>query len=69
MPSKTSVLTIRSFGTISRYSPWKPTSKPPFAVITYRHVPPTRRSISASVTSPRCPLHQRLTSSGVVHAL
>src|SRR5206468_8110932 len=51
------------------YSPWKATSKPPLATITYRHVPPTRRSISASVTSPRSPLHQRLTSSGVVHAL
>ena len=33
-PSYTSVETIRSFGTISRYSPWKPTSNPPsFATI------------------------------------
>src|SRR5438445_13123451 len=32
-------------------------------------MPPTRRSISAIVTSPRFACHQRLTSSGVVHAL
>src|SRR6476659_7006448 len=31
-------------------------------------MPPTRRSISASVTSPLFACHQRLTSSGVVHA-
>src|SRR5712691_12390192 len=31
-------------------------------------MPPTRRSISAIVTSPRFACHQRLTSSGVVHA-
>src|SRR3954469_12682137 len=31
-------------------------------------MPPTCRSISATVISPRCPLHHRLTSSGVVHA-
>src|SRR4051794_6692954 len=30
-------------------------------------MPPTRRSISATVISPRRPLHHRLTSSGVVH--
>src|SRR5215217_2415059 len=69
MPSYTSVETIRSFGTISRYSPWKATSDPPSVTITYRHAPPTRRSISAIVISPRFPLHQRLMSSGVVHAL
>src|SRR5215217_6496580 len=69
MPSYTSVETIRSFGTISRYSPWKATSNPPSVTITYRHMPPTRRSISATFISPRWPLHQRLTSSGVVHAL
>src|ERR671911_373375 len=69
MPSKTSVVTIRSFGTISRYSPWKPTSTPSQITITYRHTPPTRRSISATVTSPRFAFHQRVTSSGVVHAL
>ena len=69
MPSKTSVDTIRSFGTISRYSPWKPTSIPPSAIITQRHVPPTRRSISAIVTSPRFAFHHRFTSSGVVQAL
>jgi hypothetical protein len=34
MPSKISVETRRSFGTISRYSPWKPTSNPPSATIT-----------------------------------
>src|SRR5215203_1695137 len=68
-PSYTSVETIRLFGTISRYSPWKATSKPSSVTITYRHAPPTRRSISAIVISPRFPLHQRLTSSGVVHAL
>ena len=34
MPSKTSVETIRSSGTISRYSPWKATSNSPCAVIT-----------------------------------
>src|SRR6266568_6386938 len=60
---------MRSFGTISRYSPWKPTSKPSSVTITYRQAPPTRRSISAIVTSPRFACHQRLTSSGVVHAL
>src|SRR5918997_5169836 len=60
---------MRSFGAISRYSPWKATSNPPSVTITYRHAPPTRRSISAIVISPRFPLHQRLTSSGVVHAL
>src|SRR6266540_2283511 len=54
---------------ISRYSPWKPTSNPSSAIMTYRHVPPTRRSISTMVTSPRLACHQRLTSSGVVHAL
>src|ERR1700704_5682458 len=37
--------------------------------LTYRHAPPTRRSISAIVTRPRFACHQRLTSSGVVHAL
>src|SRR6476661_4356799 len=31
-------------------------------------MPPTRRSISASVTSPLFACHQRLTSSGAVHA-
>src|SRR5712691_5302521 len=31
-------------------------------------MPPTRRSISALFTSPRFACHQRLTSSGVVHA-
>src|SRR5829696_3905486 len=42
---------------------------PSSVTITHRHAPPTRRSISAIVISPRFPLHQRLTSSGVVHAL
>ena len=69
MPSKTSVETIRSFGTSSRYSPWKPTSSPSSVIMTERHLPPTRRSISAIVTSPRFAFHQRFTSSGVVHAL
>src|SRR5918994_608761 len=69
MPSKTSVATIRSFGTISRYSPWKAASNPSSVTITYRQVPPTRRSTSATVTSPRFPLHQRPTNSGSVHAL
>ena len=67
-PSNTSVYTSRSSGTTSRYWPWKATSPPPSAAITYRHLPPTRRSISATVTWPRFPLHQRLTSSGVVQA-
>src|SRR5919106_5597881 len=31
-------------------------------------MPPTRRSMSAIFISPRCPAHQRMTSSGVVHA-
>src|SRR5215217_7723523 len=53
----------------SRYSPWKATSVPLLATIAYRQRPPTRRSISASVISPCFPLHQRLTSSGVVQAL
>src|ERR1700680_190346 len=69
MASKISIDTTRSFGMTSRYSPWKATSNPPFAIITYRHLPPTRRSTSAIVTSPRSPAHQRLISSGVVHAL
>ena len=34
IPSKTSVETIRSFGTISRYSPWNPTSMPSSVTIT-----------------------------------
>src|SRR5262249_32461900 len=38
------------------------------ATITCRHLPPTRRSISTTVTSPRFACHQRSTSSGVVHA-
>src|SRR5919198_305894 len=63
-----SVETIRSFGTISRYSPWKPTSVPSSVTITERHLPPTRRSISAIVASPRFACHHCLTSSGVVHA-
>jgi transposase len=66
--SKTWVVTIRSLGTISRYWPWKATSTPPAATITYRHLPPTRRSISTVVVSPWRPLHQRLTSAGVVQA-
>src|ERR671916_2632953 len=60
---------MRSLGTISRYSPWKATSNPPSVTIAHRHRPPTRRSISATVTSPRSPAHQRLTNSGSVHAL
>src|ERR1700745_3342462 len=36
--------------------------------ITWRQRPPTRRSISTTVTSPRLACHQRATSSGVVHA-
>src|SRR5918996_2111155 len=60
---------MRSFGTISRYSPWKPTSDPSSVTLTYRHLPPTRRSIWALVTSPRFACHHRFTSSGVVTAL
>src|SRR5881397_1639714 len=60
---------MRSLGTTSRYSPWKPTSNPSSVTMTERHLPPTRRSISTTVTSPRFACHQRLTSSGVVHAL
>src|ERR671916_574147 len=60
---------IRSLGTISRSSPWKATSTPPSVTIAHRHRPPTRRSTSATVTSPRFPLHQRPTNSGSVHAL
>src|SRR6476659_9241959 len=67
-PSYVSVETTRSFGTTSRYSPWKPTSVPSPVTITYLHAPPGRRSISATVISPRFACHQRLTSSGVVHA-
>jgi hypothetical protein len=64
--SYTSVVTSRSSGTISRYSPWKATSKPSLAVITYRQAPPTRRSTSTLVTVPRSPLHHREISSGSV---
>src|SRR2546426_7520829 len=53
---------------MSRYSPWKPNSEPSAVTLTYRQIPPTRRSISALFTSPRFACHQRLTSSGVVHA-
>jgi hypothetical protein len=67
MPSNTSVETIRSFGTISRYSPWNATSAPSLAVIAERQRPPTRRSISATVSSPWFPAHHRFTSSGVVY--
>ena len=34
----------------------------------YRHFPPGCRSTSIEVTSPRSPAHQRVISSGVVHA-
>ena len=49
-------------------SPWKAASVPPSSTITLRHLPPARRSTSTEVTSPWPPLHQRLISSGVVHA-
>src|SRR6476620_8730050 len=55
--------------TISRYSPWNATSMPLSVTLTYRQAPPTRRSISATVTWPRLACHQRLTKSGVVQAL
>src|SRR5687767_12371442 len=60
---------MRSSGTISRYSPWNATSKPSSVTITQRHLPPSRRSTSASVAVPRLACHQRLMRSGVVHAL
>src|SRR4051794_27214424 len=59
---------MRSRGTISRYSPWKATSKPSEATITYRHAPPSRRSMSQDCIVPRRPGHQRETSSGSVNA-
>src|SRR4051794_5464426 len=43
-------------------------SKPSDAVITYRHEPPTRRSISQLRICPRRPGHHWETSSGSVHA-
>ena len=67
-PSKISVFTSFSFGTTSRYSPWNATSNPSFAVITYRQAPPTRRSTSTLVTSPRSPLHHCEIRSGSVYA-
>ncbi|HUF35532.1 MAG TPA: hypothetical protein VMN37_06255 [Gemmatimonadales bacterium] len=57
---------MRSSGISSRYSPWKATSKPPPVTITQRQAPPTRRSMSATVTRPRLADHQRRTSSGMV---
>src|SRR5687767_13965917 len=60
---------MRSSGTISRYSPWNATSNPSSVTITQRHFPPSRRSTSATVAVPRLACHQRLMSSGVVHAL
>ena len=42
---------------------------PPSATMTYRHMPPTRRSISQTIIAPRFACHQRFTNSGVVHAL
>src|SRR5215217_8144543 len=60
---------MRSFGTISRYSPRKAASDPSLVISTQRQVPPTRRSIWTLVTSPRSPPHQRPTSSGSVHTL
>src|SRR5262249_37198142 len=62
------VETSRSVGRTSRYSPWNATSKPSGVTLTYRQVPPTRRSISQIVISPRFACHQRFTSSGVVNA-
>src|SRR5829696_9021538 len=60
---------MRSFWTISLYSPRKAASDPSLVISTQRHAPPTRRSIWTLVTSPRSPPHQRPTSSGSVHAL
>jgi Ca-activated chloride channel family protein len=68
IPSNASVKTIRSSGAISTYSPLNATSKPPWAVMTKRHLPPTRRSTSATVTVPRLPAHHRRISAGSVHA-
>src|SRR5262249_57596953 len=67
-PPAASVPPTRSPGPISRYSPWNPTSVPSPVTITCRQRPPTRRSISTTVTSPRFACHQRATSSGVVQA-
>ncbi|HSM61600.1 MAG TPA: hypothetical protein VK849_12415 [Longimicrobiales bacterium] len=69
MPSNTSVKTMRSSGTSSRYWPWNATSKPASVIITQRHLPPTRRSTTAVVTSPLLADQQRSISPGVVHAL
>src|SRR6476469_7202023 len=68
IPSYASVATIRSSGRISRNSPWKPPSNPVGVTITYRQVPPTLRSISQTVISPRSVVHNRRTRSGVVQA-
>src|SRR5262245_44227377 len=58
---------MRSGRTISRYSPWKPTSPQAAPFSTKRYLPPTRRSIShTGMVAPSIQHHQRRTRSGLV---
>src|SRR5688572_11874181 len=60
---------MRSGRTISRYSPWKPTSPHSAPFSTKRYLPPTRRSISQTgIVAPSIQHHQRRTCSGLVMA-
>src|SRR5437867_3692922 len=51
MPSHSNVHTMRSGRTISRNSPWNPSSSPSGPRCTIRHLPPGRKSISQLANS------------------
>src|SRR5207245_8264378 len=61
-------MTIRTRGTTSRYSPWKPNSFPSASRWTNRQVPPGRRSIFSTTVEYFLGPHQRGISFGFVHA-
>src|SRR5207247_1946204 len=68
IPSNSKVSTIRSKGTTSRYSPWKPNSFPSASRWTNRQVPPGRTSIFSTTVVYFLGPHQRGISFGFVHA-
>src|SRR2546422_10510870 len=68
IPSNSKVSTIRSKGTTSRYSPWKPYSFPSASRWTNRQVPPGRTSIFSTTVVYFLGPHQRGISFGFVHA-
>src|SRR6266566_280563 len=68
IPSNSKVSTIRSKGTTSRYSPWKPYSFPSASRWTNRQVPPGRTSIFSTTVEYFLGPHQRGISFGFVHA-